>query len=453
MKATGVAICVGAAILAAAGPVETQDVRSGYSSVTVQILGEGRVTPSVEGKLFKNGKFLMLTPKPAAGYVFAGWDDYYCLMCNTFVVEPGLTVVANFIPNPFTVASGEYNGLFFEATNSLVWDRAGSFSLKLNPTGKVSGSLRWQGKKLAITDVGFNEPEVRGGLGVGWNYNLDFYRGNPMDGNFRRIVSGRLHLDFTNPKTIDGKIWDAYRSATQTLPPSWEAGVTGVRNPFNAHTNAAPFSRNYTVAFLRENPGFEMAGFGFARVGEEGRLSFNGKTVRGDSLAQQTALGVDGQWALYASIQQGRGGLIGWLTLESGDAGGPRGRPILSRFGGESTAPQSLLTIGSPFQPPGSGKLPLNLTNAAVVFTGPHFIQPLTNAFFIASSGMISNVGKHRFATTFNRATGGFSGSLREQPSGRKFTFQGVVLQNQNVGRGFYVGPDGQMGWVLLSES
>ncbi len=449
MKAMGI-LAVAVALSAPFGALAQGD-RPGYSTVSVQIKGNGKLSPNVDGRQFKNGKFLVITPRPGAGYVFAGWADYFCLMCNTFVVEPGLQIVANFVPNPFPAVAGDYHGLFFESTNSTSLEGAGSVSLRLSSAGKVSGSIYWQGRRIDFSDVGYNTPEAIGGRAVGWGYNIDIYRGSPMDGSFRRVLSGWFHLDFTNPNTLEGSIWNAYFDSSQTLPPTWEAGLSGFRNTFNSRTNPAPYGKAYTFIFPQELPNSDGAGVGWVKIGADGRLTLNGRTVQGDTLAQQTALGLDGQWPLFAPIQQGRGALFGWLRFGPTAYNGPSGKPVLNRMEAGYPVANTMKVTGSPYSPPPSGKLPLSLTNGVMVLTGPHFSQPLTNAFSVSTSGKLSFAGPHRVTLTFNRTTGGFSGNVMQAGSGAKFAFQGVVLQNQNNGAGYYLGPDGQTGWVTIS--
>src|SRR5204862_2266576 len=79
---------------------------------------------------------------PCAGNLFTGCSGALTgsNAVLTFVMQPNLSLQANFIVNPFTPVTGYYNGLFHEAAGVL-HESSGLFKLTLNDTGACTGLI------------------------------------------------------------------------------------------------------------------------------------------------------------------------------------------------------------------------------------------------------------------------------------------------------------------------
>jgi len=82
------------------------------SRLGLTVRGDGRVTPALNGKLLEVGKTYQITARPASGQIFAGWEGSSKGNVLSFRMEPGLSLVATFMPNPFGALAGRYTGLY-----------------------------------------------------------------------------------------------------------------------------------------------------------------------------------------------------------------------------------------------------------------------------------------------------------------------------------------------------
>ena len=115
-------------------------------TVSVEVIGLGKVKPNCNGRQFKVGSLLTLKPKPAKGYVWGGWtvsgagEEQTRYDGNTFTVTPGLQLQASFVPNPFPPIAGEYVGVVTD-TNLAQPKTNAWFALRLRPDGGLTGKL------------------------------------------------------------------------------------------------------------------------------------------------------------------------------------------------------------------------------------------------------------------------------------------------------------------------
>ena len=209
-----------------------------YTTISVSVNGIGDVKPDYDGKLLKVGKWIDLKAKPAPGYIFAGWTDN--LLTNVtyyggFTVEPGLDLVANFIPNPFPAVQGEYDGLISD-TNG---EHTGLFSLHLDDKGKYSGKIIVDGRKY---DLGFNvvtstDKVTADGHVQGW-----LSRGNILGENFGFELTADFQFDLTNGTgEVTGTVSDAHLAYRHNelywVPATWIAVLEGDRTDANVRTD------------------------------------------------------------------------------------------------------------------------------------------------------------------------------------------------------------------------
>jgi uncharacterized repeat protein (TIGR02543 family) len=85
------------------------------SSLSVQVNGEGSVTDGFAGTSMREvGTSYRVTARPALGWIFSGWTGSLAGPdpAVSFVMTDGMSLTANFIPNPFIVGQGRYSGVF-----------------------------------------------------------------------------------------------------------------------------------------------------------------------------------------------------------------------------------------------------------------------------------------------------------------------------------------------------
>jgi hypothetical protein len=104
--------------------------------------------------------------------------------------------------------------------------------------------------------------------------------------------------------------------------------------------------------------------------------------------------------------------------------------------------------LGSRYVAPGRGTSVLNLTNGITVISGGDLAQTVTNLCGFGRNNTMTNAGSAKPILTFTPSTGLFKAgtALTNAPKA-----MGVVLQNQNQGRGYFLGTN-QSGQVLIEQ-
>ena len=112
-------------------------------TMTVQIIGNGTVSPNYNRQVLAIGKNYTMTATPGSGYAFSKWTGgiYSTAPKLAFVMQRALALQANFIPSPFLPFTGTYNGIFYD-TNGLGQLSSGCITLNLASSGSFSGSLQ-----------------------------------------------------------------------------------------------------------------------------------------------------------------------------------------------------------------------------------------------------------------------------------------------------------------------
>ena len=168
--------------------------------------------------------------KPAPGYIFAGWTDnfqtdptYY----SGFTVEPGLELVANFIPNPFPAIQGEYDGLISDTNGN----PTGRFSLHLNGKGQYSGHIIVNGRGY---ELGFNVITADNMVAADGHVQDWVNSGGYFGGTFGTVWTADFQFDLTNGTgQVTGTVSNAHlvfrNNELYWVPATWVAELTGSR--------------------------------------------------------------------------------------------------------------------------------------------------------------------------------------------------------------------------------
>jgi len=426
-------------------------VRSAVATLTVgalfalEINGQGTVTPNDNGQVLPTGHSYKLTAKPDPGYSFAGWTG--SIVAGTpvlaFTMETNMSLVANFVPNPFIPQQGTFNGLFMDSNDSTEGS-SGFFTLALTTSGAFTGKIMTSGSTYSLpTATPF-------GLGGQAEFTVP---------TKQSALTFNLQLDVSDPASqqITGTVSDG----------AWTAGLTADRAVFSATTNkAVNYEGLYTLAIAgSEDATASPGGLGCATlsISPAGLITMAGNLADGTPMSQSVSVSKDGRWPFYAAYPAapaGNGGaVLGWLIFSNQPATALGG--TLSWFRPAGNAPavyQSGFTnlavpvIGSAYNPADNPLLALS--TGQVTLDGGSLPFAITNQATLSSSGTItvSPPNTDKLALTINKTTGAISGSFAN-PSNPKQSIKvnGVLLQNQTNAVGYFLGTS-QSGAFLLEN-
>lgn len=387
------------------------------SPLTLTTNGSGTVTPALNGQLLQIGSTYTVTAKPLTGHIFAGWtgDVIANTAVLTFTMQSNLVLQANFIPNPFAPVAGVYQGLFYN-TNDVEHESSGFVSATVSTAGKFTAKLYIAGKAASLAG--------------------QFSATGVISTNIMRKgltpVSAQLQLDLGGGG-LTGQLSDG----------SWTAQL----NAFRAGTNLGLAGR-YTVMLPGSDdsaaaPGGD--GFGTAVVTSTGGLTFSGLLGDGTKVAQKVNLTPAGQWPFYVPLYSGNGSIFGWLTFAAqtnSDIDGavswfklaqPAAVFYPAGFARDLEATGSLYVFTT-------GVSVLNFTTGQVSLLNGNLSASFTNQIAFGASNIVTNQSTNALKLTITTSTGLFKGTVVDPSSGRTIAVNGVLLQKQNFGSGYFLG-------------
>jgi len=335
--------------------------------------------------------------------------------------------------NPFPPVAGDYNGLYYESSG-VRHGSSGFFTAKVRPSGTFSASLR----------NGKNKFSFSGAFDV--------------EGNASKVIERRgtnslmveLSLDLNGEDQITGTVGDGV----------WTAQLTADRAVFSRANPATNFANSHTMLIPGgTNAAVEPAGdgFGTVQVKADGKLTFKGSLADGSpSVTQSVPLSRRGDWPLYLSLYGGQGSLLGWLGLSPSGETNIAGR--LNWFRPPTPKPKvhtngfnmESMVVGSIFSPIGTNRA-LNMDMAQAVFSDGNLSQALTNLLAFGPNGRVTNRGPNELTLTVKPATGLFSGKVKPPGAAKAIPFNGVLLQRQEYGGGFFLGTN-ESGRIRIAE-
>jgi hypothetical protein len=406
------------------------------TNFTLLISGNGTLAPSRTAKALQAGRKYTLTAVPAKGSVFAGWTSNGILVASapkyTFIVESNVVLQAGFIPNPFTSVAGNYHGLFY-VTNDAAEESSGSFVATVTGAGAYSAKLR---------------------LGAG-NYSFS--------GAFSAIgaTSKSIARSGLAPITVELQLGLTNGPLAGTISAgAWTADLVADADVYSK-TNPAPQAGKYTLLI----PGSENAstqpggnGFGAVIVSQTGNVTFSGTLGDGTPVSSTSIISSEGQWPLYVSLYGGNGSILGWLTFTndgaiSGQTGWFKLHEAAAKLypGGFTNSSEVMgsayqYTNGLPLLGFSQGQLVLTNGDLSTGLIDPIGLAPEIEA----ASQSAANPPAAKLA--FKNSTGQFKGSVMNPATGKPIAVNGVVLQNQNLGAGCFLGAN-ESGSVILSPA
>ncbi len=391
-------------------------------TLTTNLPGMGTIARSFTGTNLEIGRGYTVTATAKTGFLFSNWDGTITgtKAALNFLMQQDMELQANFVTNPFIAIKGIYNGLYSDDTG---FDpiSSGSFTFTLGDSGTYSGKIWINGS----------------------NY--------PFAGSFD--LYGQSTATVTRPKTNAVTIALQLNLGAQDDKVSgtvsdglWLAEVDGDRAVFNATTNKATnFMGSFTMSI---QGGADVGGAGYATltIDAAGTIRMIGKLGENTALSQSATLSKDGRWPLYVSLYSGQGCVLGWMTFSNQPA---------TIFGGslnwaKPTLTNSLLypaafagandVIGSVFQTPKvSTNLLVSFGNGSMILSGGNLTDSISNSVTVNPTSVAVS-GTNHVTLTLNRTSGLVSGSFIHPDLHRTITLTGVVLQQQNIGSGFFLG-------------
>jgi len=398
--------------------------------LTVQTTGNGTVSPELNGRDLEIGKLYAITARPARGSVFSNWTGSVFTAVPTlrFVMQPGFTLQANFVSNPFVPRAGKYVGIFTD-TNTLAPASSGFLTLNLSPGGSYSAALVRATNRYGFTgrfDIsGASTKTIR-------------VRGaNPLE--------LALQLDLgTNSGFISGTVSNF----------TWTAVLRASRIGLKGSTNSAlDLARRYTFVMpslgatnglLTTNIATFGDGYGTITIDKAGHLRVHGVLADGQKFNQAVSVNANGEWPLFVSIASGAELVFGAMSFVNDPDLDLVGQAIwISQPQPASVfSPQGFTNLtqvaGSSYVPPARHTPILDLVDGVVTLEGGNLGFPITNLFVLRPNDTIIDNGVDHLVLTFTPATGLFHGRVRPPGSFLPTQFQGAVLQKAVFGSGFF---------------
>ena len=396
-------------------------------TMTVQIVGNGTVSPNYNGQVLTIGSNYTMTATAGNGSAFSKWTGsiYSTVPALTFVMQRALALQANFIPSPFIPLIGTYDGLFYN-TNSLLSLGSGFITINLTTSGTFTGTLQ----------IGLTKWPFTGQFDVTGSAAIVVARGKMTPVNLA------LQLD------LSGGL-DQITGAATAADNSWTSDLNAdLSGQFNATTNPCPAAGTYTL-LIPGIPGATQSpagdGYGIVKVTTAGKVTLTGVLADGTSVSESGALSKSGQWALYAPLYVGRGCLMGWLAFTNtplSDIDGWAGwiRPVQPSVA-LYTMGFTMVTeaIGSQYVKPPAGIRVLNFANGIVSLSDGNLAESFTNQVQLNANNTIVNLGSNGLKLAINIGDGLMAGSAQDPATGKYLSFKGVVLQKQNAAGGFFL--------------
>jgi len=397
-------------------------------TLTLSTSGHGTVTPKLSAKALKVGSSYKLTAVPASGSAFAGWhgDVSSTDPKISFVLQSNTLLHASFVPNPFMTLKGAFNGLFYE-TDAVKSGSSGFFNLVVTDKGLFTGKL------LIGRDTYLFHSQ----------FDLNGQAAVQVPRKNKSALTMNLQLDVTTNHTdqVNGDITDG----------TWDATLSGDRAVFH---RSAPQAGYYTMVL----PGSDDAalspggdGFGMVTVDSDGNLQAKGRLADGVNFTQAVPISKNGQWPFYASLYGGKGALLSWVTFDSagfsGDLSWIKTNFVSKYYPAGFVVEPSL--VGSRYVPPTNHSTGLNLTNPMVILSGGNLSDAITSPVTLKAKQSSLVATNNNLILNLNPQAGSFTGKFVHPVTGASTPVGGVLLQNQNTARGYFLGTN-QSGAVRL---
>jgi hypothetical protein len=403
------------------------------SDLVMSVAGEGAISAGFAGTSSREiGRQYTVTATPAAGTLFAGWSGGISgsTPTITFVMTPGLTATATFVPNPFATRQGAYAGLL----NGTTYATSGLLRIQLGSRGAFTARLMLGGKNYRASATFDAQGSAR--------VTIRRPDGTPL--------TFTLQLDLSiSGASLSGAvtIGDAtFPVALRRLPAGGESRFAG---RFTFHLSAADDSSSAAPIPLGD-------GYGLLTIGSNGSARVAGSLADGTPFACGSFVSGAGEIPLCVSLYTRRGSLAGELQIEGTnaerlDAVMRWSRPARpgARFypAGFDIAVNA---TGARYVAPGTNREQMvasinavAATTADLVFSNGNLEQQILQPALLAETSRVilaAPLVAPRLAIKVNAASGRFRGEFVHPVTRAETVFRGVLIQPDRAGFGFFLG-------------
>jgi len=406
--------------------------------LSLTTLGEGSVKPDLQREELEVGNTYTITAEPAEGWLFTGWTGSLTNSSAklSFVMQPNMSLRAKFKPNPFKIIAGDFHGLIFQ-TNTVSADHCGHFTLTTSDRGAFK-------VRLILGGVTHN---------LSGQFDADGQASAVILNERQQALSIKFNLNWLkNPDLITGALF------TET----GTAELLGDRHAFDGRQKRTPFAGSYTLSLSLPADAAGPIGSGYAtvQVAEDGRVQMKGRLPDGTVLEQSAFLSSEGLWPLYLAPYANRGLLTGWLRFGNESFADLHGNLQWIRAGSATTgnlplgSRQTLTAIGSRYTPPARNQTVFSWSEGLIGLQGgglPELVA-LKLQFKGQSDIVFPGIKPEVIQLKLSIETGHFTGFFAHPDQEKPVPMDGVLLQKQNHGAGFFLMPT-TSGSVFLGPS
>jgi hypothetical protein len=194
-------------------------------------------------------------------------------------------------------------------------------------------------------------------------------------------------------------------------------------------------------------------GFGAATIKASGLVSFSGSLGDGTPFTSSSTMSGQGQWPFYVSLYGGKGSILGWLSITNNDDVG--GEISWFKLPQQSSKlypggfTNSTEAVGSSYHYT-NGLPVLGFTEGSLSLIDGDLPQSITYQVGLGPQILAVEPGAAKLTCT--TSSGLFKGSVMNPATGKLISVNGIVLQNQNLAAGYFLGTN-QSGSVVISPA
>jgi uncharacterized repeat protein (TIGR03803 family) len=351
-----------------------------------------------------------------------------------------------------TTAFGGVNlhGVIFRFSGTPVGTYSGLVLQTNAPSHESSGLIN----VTLVEDRSFTANLTLGGVRSGFKGAFDF------SGNATNVVALKnqlpvqiaLHLGSTNGSTVIAG------DASNDL---FRSDLSASLSVFNKTNKFSGSTARYTLVLqpLDTNDTSVPQGFGYATltVKKTGEGKLQGVLADGTKIKAEGSVLIDGTWPFYAALYSKHGACLGSILFATNNTLGATvdwfkpARPVDKFYPAGFTTTTTL--DGVLYLSPTNGS-PAVITTNQLTLGGGNLPAPIVRTVIIDASGAatVTNPGNDRLTLAVDPRTGQFSGRFLNTGTGKTSAFNGVLLQSNQSGAGFFLGTN-QSGFVVLEPA
>ena len=373
----------------------------------------------------------------------------------TFEMHSNMVIRANFVSNPFNVYRGMYFGLFANPSG-VAFQNSGAIQASVNARQGVSGKIFVDGNIVPFAGkVGIN--------GIG-----SIVTKTRMKLFDKPELTVNLTVNLTGGDIITGSITESggWTSSVEARRVIWSS-LTGVY--------ATDFTNAYTFIMPGSSNGPVGSSYATITVNNLGRATAVGASADGHAIKASSIISKEGFWPFFSpqyrtsrtnaagvTIVETEGFVLGWLqftNVVTSTNKAPVGELHWINTGWTNSTyaagfANTALVRGSRWLRPvlKSGIRAIDMTNALVTCSAGNLASPFGAKYFVATNTTLMVIKPvppstlaidypNSIRATLSPISGALKGTFIHPLNGSVIKWSGAVLQDQNYGEGFFMGP------------